>query len=85
MSLSDYLKDKIKFGWEEDIPDEYKIMNSYGLWYKGYRYKNISGRYHKLDGPARIWSDGEMEFHIYGKHIRGVETIEEAIIKSLLE
>lgn len=85
MSLDDYYKDKILYGWEEDVPTEYNMMNSNGLWYKGYRYKDNPGSYHKSDGPARIWADGEVEFHINGKHIRGVNSIEEAIIKSLLE
>ena len=43
------------------------------------------GKYHRLDGPAVECTNGYREFWINNKHIENVRSIEEAIIKSLLE
>ena len=47
-------------------------------WYK-------EGRRHRLDGPACENNDGHKEYWIEGKHIENVNSIEEALIKNLLE
>ena len=43
------------------------------------------GKLHRLDGPAVEWANGYKEFWINDKRIKDVNSIEEAIIKSLLE
>ena len=43
------------------------------------------GKYHRLDGPAVEYTNGYKEYWINGKYIPNVNSIEEAIIKSLLE
>ena len=43
------------------------------------------GKRHRLDGPAIEFSNGRKEFWINDKRIKDVNSIEEAIIKSLLE
>ena len=43
------------------------------------------GKNHRLNGPAIEWVDGYKEYWINDKYIPNVNSIEEAIIKSLLE
>ena len=48
------------------------------IWYK-------KGKRHRLDGPAMEYSSGVKRYWIEGKHIKNVDSIEEALIKNLLE
>ena len=43
------------------------------------------GKYHRLDGPAYEGYNGIKEYWIDGKYIGNIDSIEEAIIKNLLE
>ena len=52
--------------------------NGYKVWYQ-------YDKRHRLDGPAIEWSDGYKEYWINGKEVPNVNSIEEAVIKSLLE
>ena len=52
--------------------------NGYKVWYQ-------YGKRHRLDGSAIEWADGYKVFWIYGKLIPNVNSIEEALIKSLIE
>ena len=54
-------------------------------WPDGSKFWFQYGKYHRLDGPAIEWHDGYKVFWIYGKHIPNVDSIKEALIKSLLE
>ena len=51
----------------------------------GHKEWHVEGKLHRLDGPAVEWTDGNKQFWINGKHIENVNSIEEALIKSLLE
>ena len=51
----------------------------------GNKYWLQYGKYHRLDGPAVECTNGYIQYWIYGKYIPNVNSIEEAIIKSLLE
>ena len=61
----------------EDGPaEEYTDGNKYWLQY---------GKLHRLNGPAVEYANGYKEFWINGKLIENVNSIEEALIKSLIE
>jgi len=38
--------------------------DSDGEWWK------LNGKYHRVDGPAVIWSDGTSEWHLHGQYHR---------------
>jgi len=35
-----------------------------------YRCWRVNEKYHRLDGPAREWNDGDFEYFLKGKHVR---------------
>jgi hypothetical protein len=43
------------------------VIRVYG--YKGYKAWHQNGRYQRLGGPARIWSNGRKEWYINGKKV----------------
>lgn len=55
-----------------------EYTDGYKVWYQ-------HGKLHRLDGPAIEWANGHKEFWINDKRIKDVNSIEEALIKSLLE
>ena len=78
-----------------------EYTNGDKIWYKEGKYHRLDGPAiewadgskswykegftHRLDGPAVVDSDGYIEYWIEGKYIPNVNSIEEAIIKNLLE
>ena len=55
-----------------------EFFNGSKYWYK-------YNKRHRLDGPAIEWFNGAKSFYINDKYIENVNSIEEAIIKSLIE
>ena len=56
----------------------YEGYNGDKVWFK-------EGKRHRLDGPAVEYFNGNKQYWIEGKQIKNVNSIEEALIKNLLE
>lgn len=80
-----YLIYKDKFNWVESEPSHFNNDSArHQKWYKSWgNGKDIP--YHREDGPARMWEDGFVEYWYNGTYYKGVTTLEEFIIKRLLE
>jgi len=48
-------------------------------------YRDILGNLHREDGPALIWADGKEEWYYNGEYLKDVHSIEDLIIKRILE
>ena len=52
--------------------DTHDLHNPYGAAYigtDGYKAYCINGKYHRLDGPAIIWQNGNENYYINGKNL----------------
>lgn len=79
-----YLKYKSKHNWVESEPsyfDEWKEDD----WYKSWGHGSITYPYHRVDGPARVWSSGFKEYWLNDIYFRDIKSDDEWIIKQIIE
>ena len=87
----EYFTNKVKYGWEEDLPSQYMhfpmrktaIKYKFDGWYKAYF--NEKSEFHRVNGPARMWEGGGKEYYLNGKFYPDIKTDEEWIIKQIIE